>query len=154
MKLALVLSFCASTLLSAMPVFAGEPEAGGDAFVSCYGDHHGSYLDFYINQDGTKVTITVSDDSAVNYQDYAVDSMKLDGAQVASKDQSKVLLDAVGAMNASEGDLAGFVLVKATASLSTGHKSEMYLNLNKMDQTSYVVIDGYVEPLTCRIIEH
>lgn len=136
----------------ALPTMADESKESGDAFVTCYGDHHGSYLDFTSNQDGSEITVHVSTDAgdAVVIAPYKISVLEKDGAAVTDLDKTQSLITVVNDMNDQGADYTGFVFARAEN--STGN--QMYLNLNKFDGTSYLVTDGYVEPLTCTVPQH
>lgn len=124
-------------------------DARKDSFVSCYGDHHGSYLDFktVINSEGTlELLVYVSNDSDNGFAIYQVSRFEKDSVAIPKSQMKTNLLETVADMNDNGADYKGLVMIKAEGA----DASQMYLNLNKFNDQSFLVIDGYVEPLTCR----
>lgn len=145
--LGLILTTLTSTFVPA--AMADLDEARKDSFVSCYGDHHGSYLDFktLVNSAGAlELAIYVSNDSDEGFVVYKVSRFDKDSVAVPASQLKASLLETIADMNDNGADYKGFVMMEA----SSAEGSQMYLNLNKFNDQSFLVIDGYVEPLTCR----
>lgn len=136
-------------LMISVSAWADYKEVGpGDAFVSCHGDHHGSYLDFITNQDGSQITIVRTDDSGVNEDHYLVKGIHFLVEPKLQKDWEALQALVKDATNESE-VWEGYAIISAEAKASS-----MQIHLNKFDGKSYLSIDGYIEELVCHVPQH
>lgn len=127
--------------------WASLPKAHEVWLAGCYGDHHGSSLDFRTTTqpDGqVDLWIEVSTDSGISRPAYKVWKFDKDAVAVPTGLWGETLLEAIE-MNEDKSAYTEFVFIKATDPAG----SEMILNLNKWNGQNFLVIDGYVEPLTC-----
>ena len=141
--------FVTLTALSIIPSFAFATETKN--FARCYGDHHGSYLNLrtITGSEGlAQVLIDVSNDSDDAAVVYEISEVSKNGAALQKKAYSWAIRQAIKAEAA--GDFYGFVKVKAV-SRATG--KTLYLNLQKYtgELRHALVIDGYVEAITCPV---
>ena len=118
-------------------------------FAQCYGDHHGSYLDFVAEEENgivEAVTILVSGDGEeVPVKKYRIESVTKDGAVLQPKAYSWAIRQAIKAEAA--GNWYGFIFIKAKSPSG----SIMSVNLQKYTGSlrHALAIDGYIEELTC-----
>lgn len=144
----LLISF-ASVFTFTSVASADLDEARKDSFVSCFGDHHGSYLDFKTSVSAAgimELLIYVSNDSDESFVVFKVSRFDRDSVAVPEALSREALIETVNDMNDNGADYKGFVMMEA----KSAQGNQMYLNLNKFNDQSFLVIDGYVEPLTCR----
>lgn len=119
-------------------------------FAKCYGEHHGSYLSLIAltNQNAVSdVVIERSGDSDFPAVAYVIENITKNGQSLMVSAYSWAIRQAIKA--AARGDFYGFLMVEAVSTSG----SKMYLNLNRWtgDLEHALVIDGYVEPLTCPV---
>ncbi|MCA2960162.1 MAG: hypothetical protein IOD12_07910 [Silvanigrellales bacterium] len=133
--------------LSLAPSFALATQTRN--FASCYGDHHGSYLNLWsvvgsASDDIAQVNIAVSNDSGDEPEIFHVTEVTKSGAVLAVKAYSWAIRQAIKAE--AKDDFYGFVKVKA---VNIVNGEVLYMNLNKFVGSDAMSIDGNMERLVC-----
>lgn len=121
-------------------------------FASCYGDHHGSYLDMIAvlssaTNEVVQVNIGVSNDSGQPPVFYTIKELTKNGEKLQPKAYSWAIRQAIKAE--AKGEFYGFLKITAT----NAKGSVMHVNLQKFTGTlrHALSIDGYIEELTCPV---
>ena len=130
--------FIVCALALSVSAFADQ----GKRFAACYGDHHGTYLDFKTDAKGTAYVETSNDgdDAPVKW---TILSVEKDASKLQPKAYSWAIRQAIQA-SAQDGEY-GMVMVKAKRDGKI-----MYVQLNKyLQSANYLSVEGYVEALTC-----
>lgn len=135
-----------SLALMLVPSLASATES--IRFASCYGDHHGSYLNLWSihgSEGLAQVNLVITnDDDLQEPKIFQVSKLTKDGVEMPLKSWSWVIRQALKAEARDE--FYGFVMVTAE-----GPAGQLYLNLQKYTGRlrHALVINGYVEELTC-----
>jgi hypothetical protein len=134
--------------LSIVPSFALATES--KLFASCFGDHHGSYLDLRAisgTEGLAQVVISVTGDGEDPARFFQVVEVSKNFQPLEVKAYSWAIRQAIKAE--AKNEWYGFIKVKAVS--DTG--SVMYINLQKFTGSlrHALVIDGVVEELTCPV---
>lgn len=133
-----------AAMAASAPALAAETKT----FAKCYGDHHGSYVDFVAQIDGQAVNglqIAISNDSDDPAVLYTVSEVKKNGDLLQPKAYSWAIRQAI--KSDAAGEWYGFVFIKAVAPGG----STLFINLSKFTGSlrHALAIDGYIEELTC-----
>jgi hypothetical protein len=141
-------------VLTSLFVTSAANATESDHFMSCYGAHHGWYLNFF-NIEGSEgfaqlnvVVSTDADPEEAPYQIFQVKGLQKNGVEVQPKAYRWAMKEAV-----RKGISYGFLKVDA---IGVGQPAkQMYLNFNifgDINLNNAVFIDGYMQSLTCRLL--
>jgi hypothetical protein len=120
-------------------------------FASCYGDHHGSYLNLWTVEGGEGLAqvnaVVTNDNDEQPARVYQIVELTKNSTPLPMKAWSWAIRQSIKADAA--GEFYGFIFAKALGA----NGSTMYINLSKYTGSlrHALVIDGYVEELTCPV---
>ncbi|MBI3505140.1 MAG: hypothetical protein HY059_09880 [Proteobacteria bacterium] len=115
-------------------------------FAHCFGDHHGTDLAF-VRENG-EVYVETSNDSGEPAVPYRIHRLTKAYAATDPSTYASAIGDAIRAQGSGS---MGASTVFLQASAAGG--SQLFVELNKWNGKSFVVVDGHAEELTCPV-EH
>ena len=143
-----------ATVLTSLFLTSAANATESDHFMSCYGAHHGWYLNFF-NIEGSEgfaqLNIVVSTDADPEerpYEIFQVNGLQKNGIEVQPKAYRWAMKEAL-----RKGDSYGTIKVDALG-LKGQRGKQMVLNLNiygDYNLKNAVFIDGYMQSLTCQL---
>jgi len=120
-----------------------------DNFVQCAGYHHGTYVSFqFVSQDTMHMVLT--NDGEAPEELVLVSNGTKGSEKMTLENYEATIREAVNASNNGTDAGMGNNLVLVQGS---NENTTVYVNLNGRNSDNFLVANGYVEPLTCEIIQ-
>lgn len=112
-------------------------------FAKCYGDHHGTYVDFFTDVSG-KTYLETSNDGEDLPEQYEITSVSESMVDLDPANYGLAIRQALRS-SAKQDGIYGMLMLKAKRGDST-----LYFQINKfMGSENFISQDGYVEAMTC-----
>ncbi len=119
-----------------------------EAFVECSGYHHGTYVDFQVSQQGVLKMALYGDGEEPAKMVHVSNVQKSFTENIAEENYESTILEAVKASSAPDNEGFGMNIVLVKGSNDT---TDVTVNLNGRNGDNFLVVNGYVEPLTCSV---